>query len=254
MQALGNKRGYMKEQLFERILTLLSLKNGKKYDILDFGCGSGQLLGSIHGIIGNDSKLIGIDSSEKNIEQAKSNYPYIDSRNEKFIDSFNLPDASFDIIISVDTLESIPNKTALLNEIHRTLKKDGLVLFAHWDWDTQVYNSENKKVIRNFVAEFADFQQGWMDACDGQMGRKLWGTFQGSGLFRGNIDTFTLIETAYEEGNYGYDRLQDLHSLVRRGILDKTEHNMILDEMKILQEKGEYFYTLNSYIYSGIKA
>ena len=56
-------------------------------------------------------------------------------------------------------------------------------MIAHWDWDTQVYFSENKTIVRKFVAAFADWQQGWMDACDGQMGRKLWGLFGRLGTF-----------------------------------------------------------------------
>lgn len=244
----------MKEQLIEKILMLLLLRDSEIYNILDFGCGSGQLLGAIHDISPNGSKIIGIDSSEKVIRQAKSSYPTIDFRNEKFIDSFNFPDASFDIIISVDTLECIPNKTALLNEVHRILKGEGKVLFAHWDWDTQVYYSENKEVIRKFVAEFSDWQQGWMEASDGQMGRKIWSLFQGTGLFKGSIDTFTLIETEYEKGKYGYDRLNDLAGLVNQGRLDRAEYKIILDEMKVLNENGEYFYSLNSYIYIGKKA
>jgi len=244
----------MKEQLNKKILLLLDLKPTRKYDILDFGCGSGEILGGIHNISLNGSNIIGIDSSEKVIEQAKNSYPSVDFRHEKFVDAFKFPDASFDIVISVDTLECIPNKTALISEIHRVLKKDGKVLIAHWDWDTQVYYSEHKEIIRKFVAEFSEWQQDWMDASDGQMGRKLWGLFQGSGLFKGVIKTFSLIETEYKPGKYGYDRLHDLAGLVNQGRLDRSEYKMILDEMKTLHEKGKYFYSLNSYIYIGRKA
>ena len=243
----------MKNKINAKIITLLNFELDKKYEILDFGCGSGLLLETIKNSVGNGSKLIGLDSDAKTIEQAKKSYPDIDFIHDKFIDSFNFPDESFDYILSVDTLECIPNKTSLVNEICRVLKKEGQILFAHWDWDTQVYNSINKAVIRKFVAAFSDWQQGWMDACDGQMGRKLWGIFQGSGLFDGRMDIFSLNEMEYTEGQYGYDRLQDLYSLVKKGQLDKKEYKMVLDEMKALKSKDEYFYSLNSYIFTGKK-
>lgn len=244
----------MKDKLFEKLIGLLRPKNGQKYDILDFGCGSGRLLGKIHDIVGNSSRLIGYDSAKQSIEQASNCYPDIDFVNEKFVDSFKFLDESFDCVISVDTLECIPNKFALLTEIHRILKKEGMVLFSHWDWDTQVYYSENKQVVRKFITTFSDWQQDWMDASDGQMGRSLWGIFQGSRLFRGEIDVFSLIETDYEEGKYGYDRLRDIYNLVQEGKLDQKEYGMILDEMKTLYKQGKYFYSLNSYIYVGRKA
>ena len=59
----------MREQLTKKLLTLLSLKESEKYDIFDFGCGEGQLLGEISSVIDNGSKLIGIDSIEEAIEQ-----------------------------------------------------------------------------------------------------------------------------------------------------------------------------------------
>jgi len=167
------------------ILRTHGFKIGKDAKILDFGCGTGELLKKIYDTVSNCSKLIGIDSSAQSIEQAKNSYHGIDFVRDKFVDSFNFPDSFFDYVISVDTLECIQNKTALLNEIHRILKKEGQVLFSHWDWDTQVYCSEHKEIIRKFVAAFSDWQQGWMDASDGQMGRKLWGIFHGKGGHKG---------------------------------------------------------------------
>jgi SAM-dependent methyltransferase len=244
----------MKDQLNEKLLHLLDLRPTQNYDILDFGCGSGELLGAIHKILPEGSKLIGIDSSAKVIGDAKNSYPHIDFRHEKFVDAFNFSDASFDIVISVDTIECIPNKPALISEINRVLKKDGKVLTAHWDWDTQVYYSEHKRIIRNFVTEFADWQQEWMETSDGQMGRKLWGLFQGCGLFKGDMETYSLVETEYKQGKYGYDRLHDLAGLVNQRRLDISEYKMILDEMETLHETDKYFYSLNSYIYIGRKA
>lgn len=232
---------------------MLSLSKEAKYDIMDFGCGTGELLGNISTLIGNDSNLIGFESDEKSVEEGRRKYPQVIFQNDEFIKNLEFPDTKFDIIISVDTLECVPDKSALINEFHRILKNDGRVLIAHWDWDTQVYNSENKNLMRKIVASFSDWQQGWMDACDGQMGRKLWGLFQGSGMFKGQIEIFPLIETEFKAGRYGYDRLQDLYWLVRKGELDATEHRLIVDEMSDLYKQGKYFYNLNSYIYLGLK-
>ncbi|MBT8447495.1 MAG: hypothetical protein KJO38_10115, partial [Gammaproteobacteria bacterium] len=91
----------------------------------------------------------------------------------------------------------------------------------------------------------------WMDASDGRMGRRLWGLFEGSGKFNGAMASFTLLETEYAQGRYGFDRLDDLSSLVAAGSIDPAEYAMIRREMQSLNEKNQYFYSVNSYLYVG---
>ncbi len=226
----------MKNGLFDKILSLLEFESGKQYDVLDLGCGSGDFLGRISNTVAPESTLVGIDAMKKPIGYAQKSYPNINFRHEKFVDSLAFPDACFDIVVSVDTLECIPNKSALISEVTRILRPTEKALFAHWDWDMQVYNSEHKETIRKFVAAFSDWKQDWMDASDGQMGRRLWGLLEGSGLFKGSMDTFTLLESRYEASQYGYDRLHDLIGLVKTGVIDGTKYNMVCSEMKALTE------------------
>jgi len=250
-QSLCGKETGMKEPLYEKIESLLDLDLNNSYKVLDIGCGRGELLGHLSRTIGSKSFLVGIDEIEDSIRSAKDNYPHIEFRREKFIDSLGFEDNSFDVVVSVDTLECIPNKTALLDEIFRILKPGGKVLFAHWDWDTQIYNSNNKAIVRNFVAAFSDWQQDWMDDSDGQMGRKLWGIFESSDKFKGKITSYTLLETEYKEGKYGFDRLNDLFGLVESGNIELTEYEIICSEMQSLSDLNQYFYSVNSYIYVG---
>jgi SAM-dependent methyltransferase len=244
----------MKRLLNEKILALLDIKADRKYTILDFGCGSGQLLESLSQVVSEKSTLIGIDANKEVIDQAKIKLSNIDFRQEPFIDSFSFPDAIFDAIVSVDTLECILEKESLISETHRILKPNGKTIFAHWDWDTQVYNSAHKDIIRKFVTRFSDWQQPWMDSSDGLMGRKLWGKFQSGDKFHGYMDSFSLLETEYKPGNYGYDRLHDLSYLVEKGEIKSSEYDLILREMESLNIFKKYFYSVTSFIYCGEKA
>jgi len=241
----------MKNDLFEKIASLLDLDRNRNYKILDLGCGQGDLLGLLSSLVGPESYLVGIDDAEHFVESAKVSYPNLEFHREKFTDSLNYTDDSFDIVVSVDMLECIPNKSALINEVHRILTPGGKVVFAHWDWDTQVYNSANKAIIRKFVTAFSDWQQDWMEASDGQMGRRLWSLFEGSGKFKGTIASFVLLETEFREGKYGFGRLRDLSCLVEGGSIDPTEYEIICNEMQGLSEENKYFYSVNSYIYAG---
>jgi len=241
----------MKNAIYEEIESLLELDLNRKYKVLDIGSGQGELLGLLSSSMKSESFLVGIDAVENSVESAKDNYPHLEFHREKFIDSLSFEDDCFDIVVSIDTLECISNKCALITEVHRVLKPGGKVVFSHWDWDTQVYNSANKSIIRKFVAAFSDWKQDWMEASDGQMGRRLWGMFEGSGKFKGKITSFTLLETEFREGKYGFDRLRDLSNLVEGGSIEPTEYEMICSEMQNLSDKNKYFYSVNSYIYAG---
>lgn len=85
----------MKKELFKKLLRLLSLEKDQNYDVLDFGCGSGRLLGKLHKVVGNGSKLIGFESSQKSVEKGRLRYPNVEFQHEKFIDAFSFPDECF---------------------------------------------------------------------------------------------------------------------------------------------------------------
>ncbi len=244
----------MKQPLFEKLVAMIDASQAKNYSVLDFGCGSGHLLGVFSGSLHPSSELMGIDSMEESIQGARQHYPYINFVHCKFIESLPFPDHRFDYVVSVDTIECIPNKLALVGEFHRVLKPGGHVLVAHWDWDTQLYNSTHKQTIRKLVTAFSDWKQKWMDDCDGLMGRKLWASFEGCGKFRGRMEAFSLTETEYEMGRYGYDRLHDMSMLVAQGQISPKEYEMIVTEMETLNSKKQYFYSVTSFIYFGEKA
>jgi SAM-dependent methyltransferase len=157
------------------------------------------------------------------------------------------------VVISVNMLECVADPTALIHDIARVLKPHGRILCCHWDWDTQVYASEQRDRIRRMVQAYSDWHQGWMDHSDGMIGRKLWGLFQSTGHFAGNVNVFTLVETSYTPGDCGYDRLNDLASLAQKGEIDTGEYEAIKQEMKTLAQQKRYFYSLNAYTYVGKK-
>ena len=221
--------------------------------VLDFGCGDGRLLGALAERLHPDSQLTGLDGGAREIARAEQAWPAIRFEHARFVDSFPFGDASFDLLISVDTIECIADRQALLRECARVLKPGGRILVSHWDWDTQVYASENRQIVRKLVAAFSDWQQPWMGASDGQIGRQLWGLFGQSGFFSGEVQAFCLLETEFTPGNYGFQRLHDLADLARQGGIDADEHALILAEMAGRARQKIYFYSLTAYIWYGIK-
>ncbi len=236
------------------IYSLIDITSAKS--ILDIGCGTGYDLKQIAKLTQKRMRLVGIDTSRKKIEAA-----HIATKNDAYF-SFFIRDVSsgllfkngeFDVVYSKNLLECIPNKETLIKEVHRVLRSNGQVLFAHWDWDSQVIDGENKALVRKIIHRFSDWKQKWMANCDSWMGRRLWRTFNRTDLFKGNIYTYALTNTNFCAPYYGYARIKDFETLVSKGMIRKEEYEAFYKDIVNLSQGGEYFYSITMYIYVGRK-
>ena len=93
----------------------------KKSKVLEIGCGNGSMTGHLKAL-GVD--ILGIDMNEKYIKNAKRRFGEDIFKLMKGED-LKLVDDSFDIVLSFDLLEHIPDIFKHLKEVKRVLKKDG---------------------------------------------------------------------------------------------------------------------------------
>ena len=240
--------------MLQSIYSLLDLED--VHNILDIGCGDGYDLWQISKLTPSGCHFCGIDSSSKAIQAAQAESRFDDRFRFLVQDvSQGLPfdDGHFDVIFSKNVLECIPDKFSLLKEVHRVLKNDGQIVIAHYDWDSQTIDGNDKEFIREMVHSFGDWQQEWMTDSDAWMGRRLWSTFNGSRLFEGEIQTYVLTNTEFCSPYYGYERIKDFGSLAERALIDREKYEQFCQEMKVRSERGEYFYSIVMYIYAGWK-
>ncbi len=98
--------------------------------ILDLGCGNGRLFEMFDN---RDVEYIGVDFSEKLIQQAKKKY----GNHFQTANMFSLPfsDNYFDCIWSIAVFHHIPSKRLqlkALTEMRRVLKKRGKIIMTCW--------------------------------------------------------------------------------------------------------------------------
>lgn len=224
--------------------------------VLDAGCGDGADLVRIGRRLGPKARLLGLDTAAAALEKARTateGDPRFSFAQADVSRPWPLGDSGFDCVFSNNVLECVPDKPAFLAETARALRPGGQVVCAHWDHDTHLFDGANKARVRRLVAAFSDWQQGWMAASDGWMGRRLWRTFQASGLFTGQIETLTLTETEFAPGTYGYEQMKTFGAMVRHGLITANEYARFCKEVAAQSERGEYFYSLTLYIYLGRK-
>lgn len=96
--------------------------------VLDIACGEGY--GS-HLLAQQAASVTGVDSDELTITKAKDKYQ---AANLRFVIAnalaTSLPEKSFDLVVSFETLEHLQEHEQLMQEFKRLLKPDGLLLIS----------------------------------------------------------------------------------------------------------------------------
>lgn len=231
--------------------------------VIDLGCGRGQdLLALAERAKGPGVRFEGIDRSVRAIEAATAasadrpvaDGPVVAFRVHESHGTLPWSDASIDVLYSHNLLECIADKEAWLREVIRVLRPRGQVVCAHWDWDSQLYDAVDKALVRRVVHAFADWKQGWMDASDGWMGRRLWGVFQESGMFEGHVEARVMTNTLFAEPWYGHARARDCGSMVKHGLISQDDYETFLGDITDTAKRGRYFYAITGFAYVGRRA
>jgi ubiquinone/menaquinone biosynthesis C-methylase UbiE len=222
--------------------------------LLDVGCGEGTDLRTIaEQTPQRNARFIGLDAVAKSVlsAQAANVDDRITFRQHHVGKTLPFEDEMFDVVLSNNFLECVGDKVTFLQEVARVLRPGGQVVFAHWDWDSQTFDGVDKELVRRVVHAFADWQQPWMENCDGWMGRRLWPIMESTGLFAGTIETRVLTNTVYAPPWYGHARVADCAALVEHGAINRDDYRRFVADIEQQAAAGRYFYSITSYVYIG---
>lgn len=226
--------------------------------LVDLGCGDGaDLLTLAARCMHPETRLVGLDASENSVQRAKARAggdPRVEIRHHRLGGPLPFDDATYDVVYSSNLLECLGDRTAFVREVARILRPGKTVVVAHWDWDSQLFDGTDKALVRRLVHAFADWQQDWMDNADGWMGRRLWGLFNATGLFDGEVHARVLTNTSYAPLSYGHARAQDFRGLVERGMVAPEDYERFIGDQEMLDAQGAYFYSITGYVYVGRRA
>lgn len=222
---------------------------------VDLGCGAGaDVLALAARHRSPRLRILGLDARADSIEAAitgAGDDPRIAFRQHQLGDELPFKAGTLDVVYANNLLECLDSPEAFAREIARVLKPEGWVIMAHWDWDTQLFEATDKALVRRLVHAFADWQQAWMANADGWMGRRLWGTFTATGLFRGAVHGRALINTTYASPWYGHARAQDFRALVKHDLAAAADYERFIAEQESLSAQGRYFYSITGFVYVG---
>src|SRR5205085_1845616 len=110
-------------------------------DVLDAGCRVGY--GSAF-LGGHARRVVGVDRDEEAIAYARGRYerPNVEFRVGDLL-ALDLPDASFDVICSFETIEHLPDLERYLGEMARVLRPGGAYLVSTPRAEATTYRPDN---------------------------------------------------------------------------------------------------------------
>ena len=101
--------------------------------ILDIGCGNGKMLAYLQQR--TDAYIHGFDYSEEAIRTAKELFLQRAEFREGIIGEIDYPEASFDVVISMDTMYFAKDMTAVVAQVKRWLKPGGVFFVGYQEGD-----------------------------------------------------------------------------------------------------------------------
>ena len=133
------------------VLCEVEIKPGAR--VLDYGCGPGSYIVPLSSLVGTSGEILALDIHPAAVKSVEDIALKKKLENVKIIQSdYNtgLPDQSFDVVLLYDTYHDLNNSEAVLAEIHRILKPEGILSFSdHHMRDDEIKNKiENKDLFK----------------------------------------------------------------------------------------------------------
>jgi len=226
-----------------RVLEALRLAAGES--VLDIGSGPGLLAHAMAEAVGPQGRVCGIDRSEamvamsrrRCVEQPWTEFERADAN------SLPYPDASFDAAVSTQVYEYVRDISAALAELRRVLRPGGRAVILDTDYGSLVIHTEDAaRMARVLCAWDAHFVHS-------DLPRKLSRELRAAGFAVSDRLAIPMFNPEFQDNTYGKGMLEMMASFaVGRGV-PQSEADAWFAEFTALGERGEFFFSLNRYLF-----
>jgi len=233
----------------QRVDTLSRLSICSGETVLDIGSGPGFLASSIAEATGASGDVVGIDISQQMVDRAtsKSQHPWL---SYQVADAATLPfeDNSFDVVVSTQVAEYVPDIEAFCSEVFRVLKPKGRGLILATDWDAMSWHSEDPKRMDRVLKAFAPH------CANSRLPRTLAARLRRAGLLVDDVSYFSIVNVDRYHLCYGEMLVPFISGYVKsQKTVPNDELEQWAEEQIKLNERGEHFFSTGRFSFSVTK-
>jgi arsenite methyltransferase len=228
----------------EAVLDALQLQSGES--VLDIGAGPGFLAAEMAKAVAPAGLIHGIDASNSMLELARkrcANQPGVDFQTG---DATRLPvgDASFDVAVSVQVYEYVADIMTALSELYRVLRPGGRAAVVSTDWDAIAWQSSDSQRMHRVLEAFAEH------CAYTALPRTLAPKLRHVGFEVRQQRVIPQFNPIYDPDTYSFQIARLIARFVpgRKGVTAQ-EASEWLEDLRQTGQRGEYFFSLNQYLY-----
>jgi ubiquinone/menaquinone biosynthesis C-methylase UbiE len=218
--------------------------------VLDAGCGLGDDVFRMAELIIPSGLVVGLDSSAKLIEKAKS-----DERGRAFPVEFHVGDLrhlpfaekTFTRCRIDRVLQHVPQPNVAISELIRVLKPQGILVAYDNDWGTFSVTSQAKLVTRILENAWCDsFANSWI-------GRELCGYFMEVGLSNVTVHPSVSLIADFDTADKVYNLRQTVQRAIAAGHISTGQGSAWVTELQARARAGSFAVALTAYTVVGRK-
>jgi arsenite methyltransferase len=228
-------------------LDALALQAGEQ--VVDVGSGPGLLAAEMAAQVGPAGRVVGLDLSDSMLALSRQRHAGLaTNRCLRFLkaDATRLPfaDSTFDVAVSTQVYEYVPDVPAALAEVYRVLRPGGRVLILDTDWDSIVWAAGDQARMQRLLAAWAD------RFADPHLPRSLSWQLEGAGFHVERREVLVLFNPEYDPNTYSVANGQIMADFaVAQGRMPREEAEAWMRDLQGLGSQGRYFFSLNRYLF-----
>jgi len=223
------------------------VKSGPEKRILDVGSGAGFFTSDLAKAVGPSGWVCGIDISNQMLNLARkrcAQQPWVEFRQA---DATRLPfqEQHFDVVVSMQVLEYVIDIRTALSEFYRVLRPGGQVVLMDTDWDSLVWYSIAPERANHILAEWNSH------VAYPYLPRTLTQLLLEAGFQVERPHIMPIFNPIYAANTFS-NRLIDLivPFVSQRGNIPTGEVEAWAQDLRRSGEGGQYFFSLNRYVFS----
>ena len=230
------------------VLTELSLGRGEA--VVDVGVGPGLLAYDMAHIVGEGGKVAGIDIADAMLAMTGDrckDLPQCDFRNGEAT-ALPFEDGAFDALVSTQVYEYVPDMDTAAAEIARVLKPGGRAVVLDTAWDSLVINASDRDLSARVLEVWDEH------LAHPNLPAKLAPILERAGLKVMRVEIIPMFSPQYHTHSYAAGMLRMITNFVsgRSGITE-SEAKAWYDDLIAGEARGDYFFSLNRYMFSAVK-
>jgi ubiquinone/menaquinone biosynthesis C-methylase UbiE len=239
---------YMTPDVIEQrrqTLAALALRPGER--VVDIGGAPGYLALDMALLVGTDGSVSVVDSSESMLQAARDACAQNASIDIRLGDAQALPfsDAEFDVAVSTQVLEFVPDVDGALAEVNRVLKPSGRLLVLDTDVDTIVWSSSDAELTRRLLIAW---EQRHTDA---HLPRTLLSRLRRAGFGIDGVTVIPVVNTAYDATQLSFHLSKQIAQQAEKsGAVTSDEAQTWLHDLEERGRTGGYFFSLNRHVFT----